>query len=217
MPKNRGLWHVHDHILYRNRKLHGALDGGAPERRKMTGLECLKEEMAKRGCSKAQIESKTVAIVLDILSNTGTKFTEQFDEDKFLDHKKKSLELKETQLKGREKRIEQRMEEVEERINDVNKSIEETKEYIKSFYESLKQCETPEARDKQKLAQLFVNTVNLESSQNNTAFIEGLARILASNTEAVAIERLKSVKTDLSEYSEHLKKGLGFMVNGRRR
>lgn len=184
---------------------------------KMTGLECLKEEMAKRGCSKAQMESKTVAIVLDILSNTGTKFTEQYEVEKTIEDKKRRLELKETQLKGREKRIEQRMEEVEGRINDVNKSIDETKEYIKSFYESLKQCETPEARDKQKLAQLFVNTVNLESSQNNTAFIEGLARILASNTEAVAIERLKSVDTDLTQYSEHLKTGLGFMVNGRRR
>ena len=36
----------------------------------------LKQEMLKRGCTKAQTESKLVAIVLDIVAETGTAYTD---------------------------------------------------------------------------------------------------------------------------------------------
>ena len=43
----------------------------------MNGLECLQEELLKRGFSKNQVQqSKMIPAVLDILANTGTVYSE---------------------------------------------------------------------------------------------------------------------------------------------
>ena len=51
----------------------------------MTGLECLKEEMKRRGMNQSQCDSKVAAVVLDILSESGTQFTQEWQERKDLD------------------------------------------------------------------------------------------------------------------------------------
>lgn len=50
------------------------------------------------------------------------------------------------------------------------------------FGKSLEAMETPEARDQLKTAQLFTNTVKIQSKENNTAYIQGLAQILCGLT-----------------------------------
>ena len=64
----------------------------------MSGLDCLREEMARRGCTKAQIESKTAAVVLDILANSGDKYTKLAETEGELDRKIRGLELMKSRL-----------------------------------------------------------------------------------------------------------------------
>lgn len=142
----------------------------------MNGLECLREEMKKRGCNKAQIESNTAAIVLDIVANTGHDYTNAHELEK-------KLETREACLRGRERNVARREEEIAEKEKNISNYLDEkikgTIDYIQSFMDALEKCETPEGRDAMKRAQLFINTVNIETSQNNTAFIDGLSRILS--------------------------------------
>ena len=162
----------------------------------MTGLECLKEEMAKRGCSKAQIESKTVAIVLDILAGTGTEFTKLHEDSKRMEERRKELDR-------REKQIDAKKEKVDEQVRSIVQQVEETKEYVKGFFEALEKCETKEARDKLKIAQTFRNSVGLPNCSSNTAYIEGLAKILAGG-EVIYIEKIKYIDKDSPLVDEQL-------------
>lgn len=145
----------------------------------MTGLEMLKQEMIKRGCTKAQTESKLVAIVLDIVAETGTAYTD----------------LREA---------EQRVKEIEdeaaaarrlwEKYTETEKKFREgVMEYVEDFKASLKLCETPEARDALRAAQILTNTVTVKDSRENAAYIAGLASILCGHGFGSTIG-LKKVK-----------------------
>ncbi len=130
----------------------------------MTGLEMLKQEMLKRGCTKVQTESKLVAIVLDIVAETGTAYTD----------------LREA---------EQRVKEIEDEAAAVSrqwkkyteaekKFREEVKDYVEDFKASLTLCETAKARDALRVAQMFTDSIDIKCAYDNTAYINGLAMIL---------------------------------------
>lgn len=87
--------------------------------------------------------------------------------------------------------IEERIERARSKLYELNERnynneccagdiLQETKSYIDEFNSALEQCETAEGRDTMRLAQMFVNTVNIESAENNTAYINGLACILSN-------------------------------------
>jgi transcriptional regulator with XRE-family HTH domain len=79
-----------------------------------------------------------------------------------------------------------------ERIRcNQNEELERVDKYIKNFNESLEKMETPEARDALKTAQLFINTIDVQTDQNNTAFINGLAMILCGVRGGEYPEKLK--------------------------
>lgn len=143
----------------------------------MTGLDMLKQEMLKRGCTKAQTESKLVSIVLDIVAETGTAYTD----------------LREA---------EQRVKEIEdeaaaarrlwEKYTETEKKFREgVKEYVEDFKASLKLCETPEARDALRVAQMFTDTVKINSQHDNTAYINGLAMLLCGQKIPAPMELRK--------------------------
>lgn len=64
----------------------------------MTGIECLRAEMEKRGMTKSQQTSKVVAVVLDILSNTGTSYTSVYDAEQTLGKLQREIESAKYQL-----------------------------------------------------------------------------------------------------------------------
>ena len=138
----------------------------------MIGLEKLKKEMKKRGCSQQQIEAKATMVVLDILSETGTTFTDACMIEK---------EAKEIMGAAREREayLSRREEALARREAKFRREQEDAKRYIDDFYKALEECETKEGRDAMRRAQAFINTVEIETPQNNTAFIDGLARILS--------------------------------------
>ena len=153
----------------------------------MTGLECLREEILKRGGNKAQAEAKVVQMVLEIIAQDDTHiYTDLAEAKKELQRVKTELDwanrkleqlqplLKDALDKEKEMRVEHDI-----RVECKLKQLEEERAKVKEFEGTLMQCETPGARDAVRCARLFMANTRVSTSQNNTAFISGLAQVLA--------------------------------------
>ena len=130
----------------------------------MTGLDMLKQEMLKRGCTKAQTESKLVAIVLDIVAETGTAYTDLREAEERM----KDIALAAAALQTQRKEVKT----AEETFRA------ETGKYIEDFKNLLLDCETAKASDALKVAQIFTDSIQINTAYDNTAYINGLAMIL---------------------------------------
>lgn len=145
----------------------------------MTGLDCLREEIAARGLPTSQINSKLVAICLDIFANSGTKYTEMWERENESTKRLNRLsadisnaKYKLVMLKDNINRYELEEKELRSRKNHLE-------DYIDDFNKRLEECETQEGRDAMRTAQMFVNSVDVSTKYDNTAFIIGLASILS--------------------------------------
>ena len=156
----------------------------------MTGLDCLKEELKNKGFSSTQVNAKVVAGVLDILSHADGKYLEQHDLDEQLSHKRNTLRELENGIGYRQFELRRREEEVKERALRLQETCKEMVEYIEQFNKSLEECEDADRKDAMRAAQLFVNSVSVESKYDNTAFIIGLSSILSKG----AIDGVKELK-----------------------
>lgn len=167
----------------------------------MTGLECLKEEMKRRGLNQAQCDSKVAAVVLDILSESGTQFTKEWQDRKDLEDAWRAVE-KERRSIEREKNgllcDEVRFGKARKEIEDYAKNVQD---YVERFCAGLAECETDEGRDAMKRAQMFVNTVDPKTAYDNTAFIIGLASILSSGKTAT-IDELRKINKKIPGIDE---------------
>ena len=130
----------------------------------MTGLDMLKQEMLKRGCTKAQTESKLVAVVLDIVAETGTAYTDLREAEERM----KDIALAAAALQTQRKEVKT----AEETFRA------ETGKYIEDFKNLLRDCETAKARDALKVAQIFTDSIQIRTAYDNTAYINGLAMLL---------------------------------------
>lgn len=173
----------------------------------MTGLECLRQEMARRGANKAMIESKTAVMVLDILTEANGAYQKMDDLEGSLAALRSKILTTTLQLeKLREKyrRLEEdcsnlekvKQEAVNKGREQARKELGESLDYIAKFNEALKECETAEGRDVMKTAQIYVNSVNIDTKYDNTAYIVGLAAIL-SNSKINALSELRKINTKL--------------------
>lgn len=157
----------------------------------MTGLDYLRDELAKRGLSKAQIESKSVAVVLDVVANTGERYTNLQGEEAHASNRlhelECTLEVKERQLRS-----------LEIKLNESRREMQEHKDYINEFNKSLLECETQEGRDAMRIAQMFINSVDVDTKYDNTAYIIGLASIL-SGGRINAINELKKINKKIAD------------------
>ena len=94
--------------------------------------------------------------------------------------------------------------------------IKEWEEYVDKFNKSLEECETAEGRDTLRTAQMFVNTVDIETCYDRTAYIIGLASIL-SNGRMSAIDELKKINKNLPDVEDgHLGKHITIKKGKRR-
>lgn len=192
-------------------------------RTRMTKLDWLREEMAKKGASKAQLNSKLVAMVLDILTDAGDKYEEMWDEEE-----KENLRLEEIKRQINRANSEadsvirqiQGLKDEKQRIENLvpkwDGYIKEWEEYVDKFNKSLEECETAEGRDTLRIAQMFVNTVNVDTKYDNTAYIIGLASIL-SNGRMSAIDELKKINKNLPSVEDGLFGKYIEIKNGKRR
>ena len=168
----------------------------------MTGIECLKAELLKRGFNKSQAESKVVIGVLEILTESSGKYS---DMDQLLKDIN-SLKAEESELQRNIydfRRTSDTLKlEFKEIISEIEKYADnrykQTTDYIDTFFKALSECETPEARDSLKVAQTYINAVSIDTKYDNTAFIIGLASIL-SQGHAGAIEQLRKINPKIPE------------------
>lgn len=154
---------------------------------KKPGKELLFEELRARGLTESQIKSKAVAVLLDVIANDGTdRYLNAKEVDDELKEKKEALVSLQNSLKIRKWQNEEVLKSLRRRSDNLEENIKamraEFDEYVAEFGKSLEAMETPEARDQLKAAHLFTNTVKIQSKENNTAYIQGLAQILCGLT-----------------------------------
>lgn len=156
----------------------------------MTGLDCLKEELYNRGFSKQAVEqSKVMPAVLDILSNANGQYMEIGDLQKEII----KLKVEKEKMQHDLARLEQSRSALEWNFeNKFNSRYTQIEEYITKFMNAINTCETPEGKDALKTAQIFVNSVNVDTKYDNTAFIIGLAAILTRG-DIAPIEELQKI------------------------
>lgn len=148
-------------------------------------IDTLREEMINRGCNNSQLNSKVLPIILDIINNTDNDNVGLWEKEEIYSKKLNNLEQSCRFAEERYNKIKQ----LQKEITDEWKTI---KEYIEKFNQELLNCETQEGKDAIKRAQLYVNSVRVNTKYDNTAFIIGLAAIL-SNGKIETIQRLKEI------------------------
>lgn len=165
----------------------------------MTGLECLKEELQRRGCTKAQCESKVIAIVLDILTDAENNHEEEYRIKADID----AMELRHQSIL---RTIDAEQKAWEEDCKKYKQQILDMDSYLQNLFTAIEQCETAEGRDTLKLAQMFINTVNIRTAYDNTAFIIGLSAIL-SHGDVAPLEELKKMNPKIPNPNHELHDG----------
>lgn len=126
-------------------------------------FEEMQSEMIKRGATRQTTNGVTARMCYDILSGAGTVFEDIPKAEKDLDEIKRECE--------RERRF---------RSRDLE-ALKERERTLRELSATLQEAETPEARDKLRLAEYYKQTLQTERDKDFTA---GLAKILAawSNT-----------------------------------
>lgn len=148
----------------------------------MTGIEMLREELLKKGYTKQQIGSQVVFGVLEVVAGNSI-YTEQA-------HLLAEIDELNKQIAGLQATADMLKTYIDIKTNYVDECVErafhEQTELIKTFLDALKSAETPEARDAIRVAQTYINAVDVDTKYDNTAFIIGLAQILSVwNTAAI--------------------------------
>ena len=177
----------------------------------MSGLDCLRTELLKRGYSNAQANARVVAGVLDILANTPN---EEYANIQAAREQRDSLWNDIGRLKLLKEDAYKEYEEANalrrkyksdnyELLKAANVAkYNEVQAYINKFFHALDDAETPEGRDRLRAAQTYVNSVDVDTKYDNTAFIIGLASILSGGNTG-AIDQLKKINPKLSR-TDHL-------------
>ena len=175
---------------------------GAVEDKPKNGLELLREEMLKRGATKAQVESKKVAMALDILANTGTAYSDlaKAEEDyKLLDARRRSLKKEIDALEDRRSYeyivLQLEQDKLADKTREAEEHFAEMKSYIEQFNAALESMETEEARDRLRTAQVFVNSIEVKTAYDNTAYINWFGAILAGD-KVGGLESFKKINPD---------------------
>lgn len=134
-------------------------------------LAKIRDEMKKRGCTKAQMESRSLGIILDIIAETDV-YKKMIDVEQ-------ELNVLESRKADAERTIDFRWRELRKAQSDFEATKREYNAYIEDFNKHLENCATDVARDRLRIAQTFINTANIATGYDNTAFIIGLASILS--------------------------------------
>lgn len=166
----------------------------------MTGLECLKAELLEKGYNKAQANSQVLVGALEIISGAEGKYIDLAKLEKDIEEKeKKKKELEKWIDDANEivRKLEFREGVIKDRLNQVAKDrYKEVKDYIDKFFKAIEECETPAGRDAIKIAQMYVNSVDVDTKYDNTAFIIGLASILSQGGIA-PVEELHKINSKI--------------------
>lgn len=151
-------------------------------------LDELKKRLLEKGVNPKHMNSKTFEKMLLILVEAGEGIT-GIDLYKKQEEFEKECERRTEELDRRERIIDQKYERynqlatIEDRtaacVKEGQEILDEYKANIQNVIDIMYKCETEEGRDKFRLAQLYINSVDVGTKYDNTAFIIGLASILS--------------------------------------
>lgn len=179
----------------------------------MTGLECLKAELKKQGFTEKQTESKVLLGALEIISKAPGRYSEMssiLEDIKHLEDYRRRLKNGCDAYENKIRAVKADLENIVESVNkEAEKQYETTKEYIETFYKALVECETQEAKDALRAAQMFVNSVDIDTKYDNTAFIIGLASILSRQNTA-PIDTLRKINKEIPEIRVNASPGMRY-------
>ena len=170
----------------------------------MTGRQIFITEMQKRGMTNQQINSKVLAVALDILSDNEDLIFEMVKdlEDKVVELKSEIRRYEEMATKAETEYLKMKKQFNDFEIALTNSALQiwrDSATYIAEWLESLKNCETAEGRDLMRKAQVFINSTDVNTKYDNTAYIIGLASILSGDTNSSPIAQLKKINPKLGE------------------
>ena len=158
----------------------------------MSALDWIRDKLLEKGYTKQQVNSSVVPAVVDILDSYDDEYAKiKEQEDKETERLKEirraiyALEVYRTDLK----------EQVREQ-EDLLERYQADADYIAAFNKALENCETAEGRDMMRRAQVFVNSVFVDTKYDNTAYIIGLSAILSSG-EIGPLEAMRKLNPDV--------------------
>lgn len=142
------------------------------------GIDEIRAEMEKRGANYTQLKSKTLPMIMDILSESDTHI-ELWKAERRLEEVKHETEAE-------KKRCERYQRNLEAYKVEAKKWETDAREYIENFKKVLYRMETPEGRDALATAQIFIESIDIDTKYDNTAYINGLALILSQGNIGTA-------------------------------
>ena len=160
----------------------------------MTGIECLQEELLKRGFSKQKIANNSlIPEMLDIFASSQGLYK---DLDKL--HKDiKRLEKEKAVAEGDLQELRRAKTAIEWNYKNIADSYyKPVQESINRFLDALNSAETQEARDALRTAQMFIQSVDVRTAYDNTAFIIGLSAILSKGA-IEPVDELRKINTKI--------------------
>lgn len=176
----------------------------------MSGYDLLKQELLSKGYTKQQVDASIVKGVLEVLA--GESGSVIMDIKKLTKEREELLQQNsviQNTIEDYSQRIKDyslRISELKNDMNEIKSEVEQLaqklymdqKQYVDRFFEAIEKCETPEQRDRLKTAQMYVNSVNVDTKYDNTAFIIGLASILSPGGMG-AITTLRKLNKEIPE------------------
>lgn len=161
----------------------------------MNGMELLRKELINRGCTASQVNSKVLPIVLDIVSNSNGEY---MDAAKMLAEIRADVYREKSYLQDLKAHTKRLQDTANAECHRIKEQWTECDEYIKAFNKSLEECETAEGRDRLRLAQMYTNSVNIETKYDQTAYIIGLASVISGGNIA-PIRALKQINNKIPD------------------
>lgn len=152
---------------------------------KMTNFEEFLKRMRDAGANETQVKSKTALLAYSVLGEMSEDANRLWDLKSDIAKAEKSLDYYKRAAEDHKKRIDKETKELIELQQKINA-------YIDHFNQCLEAMETETGRDRLKAAQIFINTVNVDTKYDNTAFIVGLSALLSGVT-IDAPEELKKI------------------------
>ncbi len=151
----------------------------------MTNFEEFIQRMRDAGANETQVNSKTALIAYGVLGEMSEDVNRIWDLKTDITKAEKELDYYRSAFRDYEEEMTGGRKELAEREQKINA-------YIDHFNQCLEAMETDEGRDRLKAAQIFINTVNIDTKYDNTAFIVGLSALLSGVT-INAPEELKKI------------------------
>lgn len=157
--------------------------------------EVVKETLMNNGLNHSQANSRAAKVTYAICSKN-PDLLKLFDTEKEIDKAEKRLNEIKQEIEDKTQELTKKKE-INKNVEDkAQKTLDKVKDYIDNFNKAVKECETAEGRDTLKVAQMFVNSVEIQNAQNNTAFINGLACILSNGKSGFLFGGFKRITPD---------------------